>query len=264
MSRSSGQGVDHEPATELELAVELLGPPPRVPGEDPYRFEVAPHVGGGATQVDGADPPEQWLPRVRVLDPAHPGEADDRFVLLHRTAHEGDRGRRGDVGPVGQRLTDPERIGRLVEHEPDGTIVGVLDHEHHRAEEVGVVERRHRHEQRRRAQSAASCDGRSDPDRSHRHDAGGAELGAGARCRDRVRSSSTGTSRASSGSPAGRSRARRTRVFEENRSGSAGHRGGAARTRGQSVVGLHGPDTLDPPVRSWGDRLGERRAEHGW
>ena len=67
-------------------------------------------------------------------------------MLLHRTAHEGNRGRRGDVGPVGQRLTDPG-VGRLVEHEPDGTIVGVLDHEHHRTEEVGVVERRHRHEQ---------------------------------------------------------------------------------------------------------------------
>ncbi len=42
---------------------------------------------------------------------------------------------------VGQRVGD-RHVGRPVEHEPERTLGGVLEHQHHRAVEVGVAEHR--------------------------------------------------------------------------------------------------------------------------
>src|SRR6185312_500477 len=61
-----GSRVDDEPAAGVELAFELRGTPSRVAGEDAHRFEVGARVVRVAPEIDGADEPEQRLPRVAV------------------------------------------------------------------------------------------------------------------------------------------------------------------------------------------------------
>src|SRR5881398_2055803 len=71
-----GRGVDDEPATGVELAVELPLRPARVPGEDTQVLDVDRELDRVASEVDGAEVSEQWRPPFGLICGACAGDAD--------------------------------------------------------------------------------------------------------------------------------------------------------------------------------------------
>ena len=236
--RSSGVRVDHVPTTGLDLALELRRAPARVPGEDPHRFEVGAGVVRVATEVDGTDATESGChpSRRRGRSPT----TDARARSPHRAAAPDHRRRRLPARP----RTAPTRrarrrcaLGRLVEHDAERALVGVLDHEHDRPEEVGVVQRRHRDQQ-------------LVPGRVHHAVLLRDPVAAGPR-RSAARAASSGSSLCSNSrtvpitSVAARWSRRRGEQLGEGRGGV--------------IVDRHGPDTLNRPYdRDVLRRLGNR------
>src|SRR5205823_11611621 len=62
-----GGGVDDEPATRVELAVELALRPARVPGEDAQVLDVDRELDRVASEVDGAEVSEQRRPPLGLI-----------------------------------------------------------------------------------------------------------------------------------------------------------------------------------------------------
>ena len=141
MSRSSGVGVDDEPTAGVDLPLQLRRAPARVPGEDPHRFEVGAGVVRVATEVDGADAAEQWLPGVAVAGiDAAPTRASPITASCCCTGPP-TKATAGAAayGAQSSSTSSTRVVGGLVEHESERAFVGVLDHEHDRPEEVGIV-----------------------------------------------------------------------------------------------------------------------------
>src|SRR5439155_3624217 len=71
-----GGGVDDEPATGVELAVELSFRPARVPGEDAQVLDVDRELDRVAPEVDGSEVSEQRRPPLGLIGAARAGDAD--------------------------------------------------------------------------------------------------------------------------------------------------------------------------------------------
>ena len=86
--------------------------------------------------------PKQRVPTVGGLEVAATAtERDHRFVGLDGSADERHSGFGRELGPLRYGLVE-RRVGDAVQHDTERGLRGVLDHEHDRAEEVRVEERR--------------------------------------------------------------------------------------------------------------------------
>ena len=145
-----GGGVDDEPATGVELAVELALRPARYPAKTRQVLDVDRELDRVAPEVDGAEVSEQGRPPLGLIGAARGGDADGG-VGRHRAAHEHDTRIRGQRIPARQGLTDCG-LARPVEHHSQGAVLAVLEHEHDRTKEVRVVQRGRRDEADARGQ----------------------------------------------------------------------------------------------------------------
>ena len=118
--------------------------PAGVAGEHPQRGDGVRHQLGRGVEVDYA----HLVRELAHADHRPRARADEgqRRVCRHRPAVEYLARLRSQGGPAGQDVGD-RKIGRSVEHQPQGTLLRVLQHQHHGAIEVGVAEQRRRHQQ---------------------------------------------------------------------------------------------------------------------
>ena len=134
------RGLD-DPGALLELAVELSGPPARVPDVDPRARWSSP----SAVRVDlGRQEPDRVEDERSRLAPGSRSPRGRR----PQTAARGRRRGRCPISPARSAssgtASSTDGLGRAVEHDSERALVRVLADEHDRAPEVGIDEARPR------------------------------------------------------------------------------------------------------------------------
>ena len=148
-----GFGVDDDPRPGLDLRLELAGLPAGIAAEDPQGVDPTDHqrrVGGEVRRRDVTGERSEVVGVVVIGlpggDPVFEAGEGDQRVRLDRPAGEHPRRFRLRRHPTLQGIDELLTAG-TVEHEPEGTLVMVLDHVHDRAVEVRVIQQRRGDEQ---------------------------------------------------------------------------------------------------------------------
>ena len=136
-------GVEHEPGAGLDLALELAGSPAGVAAEHAQRADRRDDVVGVGGEVGGREVAAQRGEVLRV-DLVRCGSRM-RAIAINASGSTGPPtktvdGSGLDLRPRAERIAELLRA-RPVEHEPERTLVVVLEHVDHRPVEVRVLER---------------------------------------------------------------------------------------------------------------------------
>jgi FAD/FMN-containing dehydrogenase len=137
--RIAGFERDDEPRTRLELRLELSGRPTGVAREHAQGTECRADAQRVVGEVDGAEVVEDLDKAFDVTVTA--ARERDHGVGRDRASRERVlRGRR-ELAPLGEHVVE-RRLAAAVEDDAEAAVVAVLEHQHDRAVEVGIDERR--------------------------------------------------------------------------------------------------------------------------
>lgn len=147
MEQIIGPDVKHEPSALVDLGLELEWPPSCVPPEHPQFIDEPCDQCGIFAEIHRKDLVAETgeLVAERGIRCTFDGAEGDQCVGVDRAAAEHHRRCRQQLSP-----TFEGRIKTFsawaVDHDSERSIAVMFDHEHHRAVEIGIRERRGRHE----------------------------------------------------------------------------------------------------------------------